>query len=74
MLDRTPPVCYFYIMQSHGEFFADKLMDLANLAMAALVFGQLVNKEIQWGVFTVGVACFWICIVLSFFFRRQTER
>jgi len=35
-------------METNGEFFADKLMDLANYAVAALVFGQLIGAQTNW--------------------------
>ena len=36
------------LMKNHeGEFWADKLMDLANLAAAALVLSQFVTEKIN---------------------------
>ena len=40
--------------------FADKLLDLANYAAAALVFGQFVSAQgVSWAVILMGVAT-WI--------------
>jgi len=42
-------------VETQGEFFADKLMDLANLAAAALIFGQLVSgQRLEWGPLLMG--------------------
>ena len=61
-------------METQGEFFADKLMDLANLAMAALVFVQLVGGQIQGRPFVIGFAFFSIAVVISFLLRRKEEK
>ena len=57
-------------MQPHGEFFADKIMDLANLGVAALIFGQFIEGEILFGPLMAGIGLFVACGVLSYFLRR----
>jgi hypothetical protein len=57
-------------MGTHGEFFADKLMDLANLAAAALIFGQIVEGRIVWTVVGIGLSFFFSCVVISLLLRK----
>ena len=58
-------------METNGQFFADKLMDMANLAAAALIFGQLVGGErLQWWPFLIGVTLLVVCGVVSYILRR----
>jgi hypothetical protein len=46
--------------RSQRAFVADKLMDSANLALAGLVFGQLVTDRIQPLLIVLGLALyFW---------------
>ena len=58
-------------MASHGEFFASKLMDLANLAAAVLIFGQWAAREIQWDAFLIGIAFYGFCGMLSYRWRER---
>ena len=55
---------------THGEFYADKLMDLANLVGATLVFGQLITGKIYWIPFVIGTSFFWSCLVISLWLRK----
>lgn len=57
-------------MESNGEFFADKLMDLANMGTAALVFGQILGNQIQWAALLLGFSFLIFSAVVSFFLRR----
>ena len=46
--------------RTQRAFVADKLMDSANLALAGLVFGQLITDRIQPLLIALGVALyFW---------------
>lgn len=47
-----------------GDFWADKLMDLANLAIAVLVFGQF-GPKIYWIAVIFGVILYFILIIIS---------
>lgn len=58
-------------MKSHGEFFADKLMDLANLAAAALVFGQVLSEHVYPEAFVIGLSFFGLCAIISFQLRER---
>ncbi len=58
-------------METHGDFFADKAMDLANAVAAALIFGQLVNRQMVWSAVFIGLCFFFICVVLSFLLRKK---
>lgn len=60
-------------MKSHGEFFADKLMDLANLAAAALIFGQMLNVRIYAEVRVLGFAFYLLCVVVSYEWNKRRE-
>lgn len=59
------------VMQTNGEFYADKLMDLANLAAAALIFGQLVENRIVWWAVGIGFSFLITIGVISFFLRKE---
>jgi hypothetical protein len=58
-------------MEPQGEFFADKIMDLANLVAAALVFGPFVAGEIHWLGIALGVSFFCFATMLSYVLRRK---
>ena len=59
-------------MLTRREFFADKLMDLANLVAAVLVFGQWLALQIQWNAFLIGFSFYGLCAVVSYHWR-ETE-
>jgi hypothetical protein len=61
-------------MESHEEFFSDKLMDLANFAAVVLIFEQIAKEPIQWMLIFVGAALLLLAIVLSFVLRRQGRK
>lgn len=48
-----------------GEFWADKLMDLANLEIIILVFGQFVGPKIYLHIVTLGVALYILLVIIS---------
>ncbi len=58
---------------TEGEFWADKLMDLANLAVVILVFGQLVAPKIYFHSIALGVIIYIIFSIISFKFRKKHE-
>ena len=61
-------------MQTNGEFFADKIMDLANLVFSTLVFGQLLTERIRWPGLIIGFSFFWLCVVLSYWLRKGRRK
>jgi len=59
-------------MESNQAFFADKLMDLANFASAALIFGQMVGEhKLRWPAFIIGVVLLFVCGVVSYVLRKR---
>ena len=54
-----------------GIFISDKLMDLANLEVIVLVFGQFTTAEINWYVVGVGVIIYSILVLVSLKLRRK---
>lgn len=58
-------------MESHGEFFADKLMNLANLGVAATVFGQTLEAKFRWKLGFLGLGFFLFSVVVSWLFRKR---
>lgn len=48
-----------------GEFWADKLMDLANLSAIVLVFGQFVSPKIDWQMAVFGVLLYVLFIIIA---------
>ncbi|PIQ82609.1 MAG: hypothetical protein COV76_02705 [Candidatus Omnitrophica bacterium CG11_big_fil_rev_8_21_14_0_20_64_10] len=57
-------------METHGRFYAGKLMDLANLAAATLVFGQMLTGKIIWPPLWIGGVFFFMCVVISYWLRQ----
>jgi uncharacterized membrane protein YbjE (DUF340 family) len=49
------------------RWLADKLGDLANLAIAALIFGQLTSDRFRPGAAVVGL----ILLIIVFFYGRR---
>ena len=58
-------------MTSHGEFYADKIMDLANLSAAALIFGQLAEGHIRLLMMICALIWFFFCSVLWYRLRKR---
>jgi len=58
-------------VKSQGEFFADKLMDLANLAAAALIFGQVLSEHAYPEALAIGFSFFVLCAIMSFKLREN---
>lgn len=48
-----------------GKFWADKLMDLANLSAAVLIFGQLTARQIYWQGVILGLLIYIVIMLLS---------
>jgi hypothetical protein len=61
-------------METQRGFFADKIMDLANLGMSALVFGQIVEGELQQIPLIFGLSLLFIFGMVSFFLTRKIGR
>jgi len=62
-------------METNEAFFADKLMDLANFASAALIFGQLVGEhKLRWPAFVIGVVLLVVCGVVSYVLRKRGKQ
>lgn len=62
------------VMELNDEqrtLWADKLMDLANLSVAALVFGSLLSPGgLRWSVVVLGLGIYLILAVLATRLRR----
>jgi len=62
-------------MQPRRELLAEKLLDVANIAVAAMIFGQFVSGQ----PFDVGAAAFgvgfWLLIygVVYFYFLKERD-
>ena len=61
-------------MKKGGFFWADKLMDLANLAVAILIFGQLASQKINWTGIISGVLIYFIFVIISIKFRKEQKK
>jgi len=55
---------------TNGEFWADKLMDLANLSIVVLVFGQFVTAEINWLAVAIGFGLYLAVAMIALILRR----
>lgn len=47
------------------KFFADKIMDAANIGIGALVFGNLVSGKVDLTWLVVGVVVYYFCFTVS---------
>ena len=54
-----------------GEFWADKLMDLANLELIILVFSQLTTPKVYLNGIFLGIIIYGALTVVSVKFRRK---
>ncbi len=54
-----------------GEFWADKLMDLANLSSTVLVFSQLVGPTMSWEIVVLGVLVYASIVLIVSILRRR---
>lgn len=54
-----------------GEFWADKLMDLANLTVVLLVFGQFVGSKIYWSAVGLGLFIYIFITIIAYKLRRK---
>jgi len=62
-------------MQNQREFFADKLMDLANYAATALIFGQMVGgQRLVWPALAIGTALLLVLGLVSYFLTKGGKR
>lgn len=58
------------ISQTYGE----KVIDLANIALAALVFGQFLSPEgVHWGIVVAGAALFTFLYALAYFLLKPRK-
>ena len=54
-----------------GEFWADKLMDLANLEIIVLVFSQVSTPRVYLNGILLGIIIYGVLIVVSIKLRRR---
>ena len=61
-------------MQPRRELLAEKLMDLANIAVAAMIFGQFISGQpFQIGLGIAGVAL-WVLFYCTAYFYLLKEK
>jgi hypothetical protein len=54
------------------DLFAEKAIDLANIAAGALVFGQFLSEEgFRWSILAVGAMCYVFLIAFAYRFTRE---
>jgi len=58
-------------VETRREFFAGKLMDLANLAVLVLIFEQIAKDRTNWGIVLFGAAFFSVVFVICFYAKRR---
>ena len=54
-----------------GDFLADKLMDLGNLSVVVMVFGQFVAAKIIWPVLLFGIIWYIILLLVAKALRKR---
>ena len=60
--------------RSQRKLLANKFMDLANLVITALVFGQMLGNERRWGGFITGVILYLILLIFSYLIQKGVEQ
>ena len=50
--------------------FAEKFMDLANLALGGLVLGQALTEKINWNGLLIGSAFYIIFFIVAYFLEK----
>lgn len=59
-------------METNGNFFADKVMDLANYGFAALIFGEMAGHEpMRWQPIAIGLVFFIVCAIVGLTLRKK---
>lgn len=58
------------LTERQEDLYADKLMDLGNYALTALVFGQAFGAAKSLAIGLVGFVFYAGCLVLSFWFQK----
>ena len=61
----------FSLRRPQYQHLADKLMDSANVLLAALVVGQFVEKTLQWTVVASGFTFYVILVIITTTLRRK---
>lgn len=60
--------------EKERQLYASKIIDLGNLAIVALVFGQMISPEkIKLGIFGFGIIFYLICMVLSHVLHKEVK-
>ena len=57
--------------QEDGEFWADKIMDLANLTGAVLIFGQFATSQIHWSGIGIGLVVYGTAVIIATLLRKR---
>lgn len=73
MLEISMWINYAVGMTTQRGFFADKLMDLANLAVAVLVFGQWVAGQIQFDILLLGLSFYGLTAMVSYYLTGENR-
>lgn len=60
--------------QKQRETFAEKILDIANIAVGALIFGQFVaGTKFNYYITILAVAIFVICFVISYILLKEKK-
>lgn len=61
----------FRLRRPQLQHLADKLMDSANVLLAALVIGQFVEKTLQWPMVAAGFTFYAILVIITTALRKE---
>ena len=61
-------------MENQSEFFANKVMDLANLVAAGLFFGPFVAGKINWISVIIGFSFYVLSLMLGLHLTRRMRK
>ena len=59
--------------QTQRILFAEKFMDLGNLALAGLAIGQLISEKMNWQALIIGIASYILLGVIAYFCEKGIE-
>lgn len=61
--------------EKHRELYGEKLIDVANIAIGALVFGQFISeKGFSWELANIGFSVFIGCYFTSYFLIKERRK
>ena len=58
-------------MKNYKDLLAQKLLDLANLSVVTLAFGQIISSKINWIIFMTGFGFFIFLHFIAYLLKKE---